>query len=492
MISSTLQRQFSGRQWYHQRFDACPLYIFVIGEAELKKESRKPKGTEAHVRICFFDDRKGDWYLDMADVKRGAVAIINRAKKDPQIGKKLLRAWKQDEQKFNTFFTSFRSKKLPALTNSQLGHYWKQFCHLFLRRFSSSSVIDHFALGSDTIIADMIRTELPSSEEFSSVFSILTAPVHQSFINRAEVELITLALKKTRSTGDIEKYRKRYFWIENNYYSSHELATEDVIEKINELGRSKKDLTHKQRQILGTPMNNKEAKRALFKKHHFSKHLKTLLSISEDFTWWQDERKRASYLNISMGSQIVGEMAGRKKINAELTKYLLPAEVEEWFLHSTISTETLQERQRGCCVIAWPGRYALLLGADVPVFRKTLLGAGTNTDVNELHGLPASNGTATGPVRVIRSVQEIHSVKPGDILVAVMTRPDYIAGMKRAAAIVTNEGGITSHAAIVSRELKIPCVIGTKVATEVFHDGDIVEVDATRGRVTIIERSKKP
>jgi pyruvate,water dikinase len=61
--------------------------------------------------------------------------------------------------------------------------------------------------------------------------------------------------------------------------------------------------------------------------------------------------------------------------------------------------------------------------------------------------------------------------------------------MKKAAAIVTNEGGITSHAAIVSRELGIPCVIGTKIATEVLHDGDLVEVDANHGKVIVLERA---
>ena len=68
-----------------------------------------------------------------------------------------------------------------------------------------------------------------------------------------------------------------------------------------------------------------------------------------------------------------------------------------------------------------------------------------------------------------------------------MTRPDYIAGMKKAAAIVTNEGGITCHAAIVSRELGIPCIIGTKIATQVFKDGDLVEVNANHGWVRKIK-----
>ena len=73
------------------------------------------------------------------------------------------------------------------------------------------------------------------------------------------------------------------------------------------------------------------------------------------------------------------------------------------------------------------------------------------------------------------------------VLVTSMTRPEMVVAMEKAAAIVTDEGGITSHAAIVSRELKIPCIIGTKVATKILKNGDLVEVDAFKGIVRKIK-----
>lgn len=78
-------------------------------------------------------------------------------------------------------------------------------------------------------------------------------------------------------------------------------------------------------------------------------------------------------------------------------------------------------------------------------------------------------------------------MEKGEILVTVMTSPDFMVAAKKAAAIVTDEGGITCHAAIVSREMKIPCIIGTKIATKVLKDGDIVEVDADKGVVRKIK-----
>ncbi|MEW6408479.1 MAG: PEP-utilizing enzyme [Patescibacteria group bacterium] len=74
-------------------------------------------------------------------------------------------------------------------------------------------------------------------------------------------------------------------------------------------------------------------------------------------------------------------------------------------------------------------------------------------------------------------------MRKGDILVSIATDPDIVPAMKKASAIVTEQGGVTSHAAIVSREMRIPCVIGTKIATKVLRDGDLVEVDATKGLV---------
>lgn len=108
--------------------------------------------------------------------------------------------------------------------------------------------------------------------------------------------------------------------------------------------------------------------------------------------------------------------------------------------------------------------------------------------VTELKGQIGCKGLVTGTVRVILNATRADHFKQGDILVAGMTRPEYVPLMKLAAGIITDEGGITCHAAIVSRELKIPCIIGTKVASKVLKDGDMVEVDADKGIVRILLR----
>jgi pyruvate,water dikinase len=100
-----------------------------------------------------------------------------------------------------------------------------------------------------------------------------------------------------------------------------------------------------------------------------------------------------------------------------------------------------------------------------------------------LTGASASPGMASGPVKIVPDASQIDKVQEGDILVAEITTPDFVPAMKRAVAIVTDRGGRTSHAAIVSRELGIPCVVGTETATTALTDGQIVTVDGSRGKV---------
>ena len=104
-----------------------------------------------------------------------------------------------------------------------------------------------------------------------------------------------------------------------------------------------------------------------------------------------------------------------------------------------------------------------------------------------IKGQIANKGKVTGTVRIVLDPHDDKGFQQGDVLVTSMTRPEFVPIMKKAGAVVTDEGGITCHAAIVSRELNIPCVIGTKNATRLLKDGDMVEVDANNGIVRIIK-----
>ncbi len=175
-------------------------------------------------------------------------------------------------------------------------------------------------------------------------------------------------------------------------------------------------------------------------------------------------------------------------IQKDLLKYLTHTEIES-VLNGLIDSKTLKERKDGSMMLCIKGREnRLIFGDEARSLRSQLEGAMESSRENEkiLSGSVASQGYAKGIARVVLKEDEFGSFNEGEILVTGMTRPEFVPIMKKAAAIVTNEGGITCHAAIVSRELGKPCIIGTQRATELIKSGDLVEVRAHHGTVRIL------
>ncbi len=136
---------------------------------------------------------------------------------------------------------------------------------------------------------------------------------------------------------------------------------------------------------------------------------------------------------------------------------------------------------------SWPQEGIILEGRKVEVFLDghTFLKQEV-VSVKEFSGDIAYKRTVTGTAKVLKVNADMSKVDAGDIMITTMTTADLAPAMKRASAFVTDEGGITCHAAIIARELKKPCIIGTKIATQVLGDGDMVEVDADKGIIRIL------
>lgn len=149
--------------------------------------------------------------------------------------------------------------------------------------------------------------------------------------------------------------------------------------------------------------------------------------------------------------------------------------------------EHYEQRQEAFgCYIDEAGQEKIIVGDELTRLLRKLVPL-VNTDVDEFKGVIANKGgIIIGIAKVLISPRDFTKFEAGDILVAPETTPDFVPLMKKAKAIITDRGGITSHAAIVSRELGIPCVIGTKIATQVLKDGDEVEVDANKGVIKVL------
>jgi phosphohistidine swiveling domain-containing protein len=173
------------------------------------------------------------------------------------------------------------------------------------------------------------------------------------------------------------------------------------------------------------------------------------------------------------------KLSERKKLDVELLKVMSFKEIEQ--LNSKIIT-IAKKRLKG---YVWYNGIILPL-SELKIFLKKhnfILKIDKTVKSEELRGTIASKGRVIGSVHRIFNREQSIEFKKDEILIAPMTTPWYVPIMKIASAFVTDEGGLMSHAAILSRELKKPCIVGTKYATKVFKDGDLVEVDANKGIV---------
>ena len=226
----------------------------------------------------------------------------------------------------------------------------------------------------------------------------------------------------------------------------------------------------------------------LEQKLHLPPRINLLLQVIRQLAYLQELKKTTQTRSHPLLQRVVhAEIASRLKIPREYLYYMDYREIEKCLKDGAVSSllnAEIQKRFGDIVLLLNDGTYTWDYGVNARKFMDInglLVGA---NDIRELVGQIASRGFFRGVVKVCRLSTEIAKVKQGDILVTAMTTPDFVPAMKRAGAIVTDEGGVTCHAAIVSRELKKPCIIGTKFATQVLKDGDLVEVDAEKGVVT--------
>ena len=203
-----IKNELKRKMWYHQRFDGCPFLLSFIAEAELKKEIRKYDEGSHTTRVCFFNNNRADWYLLMDDIVKTTNMFLRTSKEDPDFSKKLIKRWDNDNRKFYDMCERLGKINLAGLSDKQLIELYRECRSIGVNRQTSSSLIDGFALGSDEIIAKKILnhlTKLNLDKEYPEMFSILTAPVHLSFINGAEISLLKIAceIDKNRKLKDI-------------------------------------------------------------------------------------------------------------------------------------------------------------------------------------------------------------------------------------------------------------------------------------------------
>jgi len=310
----------------------------------------------------------------------------------------------------------------------------------------------------------------------------LITPVYLSFLENEKRDLYKLAKIRDKKKLDeaLDTHTARYRWIHFDYAS----LTADKKYFKKQFNKLKKKPLKKYNEKIA-----KASKRRLMEKYKLSSFTKYLLKILDEAYFLMDAKKEVLTQAHFAISDVYKEIGRRFRLNLKDIRWLLWREVKQALLNkSKISRKLIKQRKGFSAGKTVNGVTRFLnindlraLLADIVKDQKV------DKKIKEIEGVVGSAGQVKGKIRYLKSAREYGKVKQGEILLVSNTTPDFMPAILKAKAIITNEGGITCHAAIVSRELKIPCVVGTKIATQVLKTGDWVEVDAEKGIVKIIK-----
>lgn len=279
------------------------------------------------------------------------------------------------------------------------------------------------------------------------------------------VKLSELTQNEKNIKKEIDRIVKNYNWLTIFHYTGKFLTAKDIIEKIQELVQ--KEQTIKK----DSPIPHNKAlniyRYVIFLRTH----------LAESFAYSNAMAKpllEKIAKNFGIQYDDILHMTGDELLISLRKKVCI------------VPKEEIASRKKRYSLFLYKKRvYILNKKQSDKVFGKPHLLERTG---KILKGIPASSGKVSGNVCIIKNFQDFSKFKPNDILVAYSTTPNYIILMHMAKAFLTQEGGITSHAAIVSREMKKPCIVGIKNLISIVKDGDSVEIDANKGEVKIIKK----
>ena len=370
-------------------------------------------------------------------------------------------AWERIDAQLTEYARELVTLDLSHLSLEKLRARYENAFMLDQKMWSQSIFIDAFDPGFDQTRMHTIASEIGLSEE---EVQILVTPKVPSYLTQW-----ARALEELRSGAiDRQELSRRFFWYATDYWQFSELSDEFIDA----------ELAKHHEEVFVSP---EEEQRAILERYGL---LENPLATFEELTTWRDIRKRLNYTGLYALMKILRETLGRSGITPELASAVLPHQAPDLFSGNLSEDQLRSQFEDGVLFhmdASEEGHF--LFGSDAVAAWEEIDVLARGEEQTELRGMTASRGKATGRVRIVPHIanQNAALMQPGDILVTSMTRPEFVPLMRIAGAIVTNEGGITSHAAIVSRELGKPCIIGTKTATTLLREGESIEVDADAG-----------
>lgn len=257
--------------------------------------------------------------------------------------------------------------------------------------------------------------------------------------------------------------------------------------------REKTSVEARRKELKERPETIERERKALFEELAIPADMQRVYDVAADITFLKGYRKDCMYLGFYAIDFIFREVSRRLGIPLTDLYLLTYPEIGDLLRGAKEYDRAERDRRKRSAIQHWDGeRLVLLSGEEAEKFFHSQLvkRERVESESGSLKGNCASSGYAKGRVKIVNKTEAMGKVEAGDIMVSHTTFPALVPAMKKAGAIVTEDGGITCHAAIVARELKKPCVTGIKAATQVLQDGDLVEVDADNGVVRIVKRAQ--
>ncbi len=405
-------------------------------------------------------------------------------------------------------------EKLKMVGNEELQKYFPSLVEIIQKWWKYGSVGEDKGLIVDEKIVPLIEKNhsLSKDDAREFVMTVTTPPEPSLFIKErsmfvelcieaaSDQELMSSLQNNTIKENKkyisfierLKKYGEKYFYARSDFYSVRVLNIMNISKLIVEqcsktpISKLKEELAHISENINNLPHKKAVASKKITLTQEEEKYISYFSALQE----WLDIRKLSMSKHFTYVFYFLMELSERTGISYDILSLMTALEIEKIMKKEVVDFEEIKSRESGYVLVYKEGGENLSYGdGEAEKLMKIISHSGVETESNIIRGNVASKGKdrkiITGKVHIINDPAK-EQFNDGEILVTSMTRPEFVPIMQSAAAIITDEGGVACHAAIVSRELGIPCIIGTKIATKVLKDGDMVEVDAEKGTIRIL------
>jgi len=386
------------------------------------------------------------------------------------------------------------SIKLDQYSNAQLLKLLNKFrdAYLnFLPYLVYPHAIERYFMEIISIALKNHLVVLNKENDFNYLYQLLTTPTIHEIDEQIDLLIVANKVKKEgwnkKNQQLIEKVKDKYVWQSFWTINAKPLTKDYFKNAIQAYVDGNLNLDFEIKFIKQGQINRKSKLVNVLKEIKAPGLLKAYVEMLQGYMYLRTYRKniisKAHYLHLPLLAEIGRRMGIGKDIKLisyeEMINYLKNGDM--------VSQTVIKERKEAWAVLAIDGKISIISGKNsVITTAKKYKIEDVQQQISQkmVKGQPACLGKTTGKVKIIKNIKEFNKIHQGDVLITPMTTPDFVPVLRKVSAIITDEGGVTCHAAIVSREFNIPCIVGTGNATNVFKDGDLVKVDANKGIVT--------